>query len=72
MFNDRTKLTKEIVNLMDEAYSQYLKIFDTRIPVSVKVGEANFRYKSIIEYDPKSKVSLAYQEFGKEYLNYGK
>lgn len=71
MFNDRTKLTKEIVNLMDEAYSGHLKIFHTRIPTSVKVGEANFRYKSVIEYEPKSKVALAYQEFGKEYLSYG-
>lgn len=71
MINDRTKLTKEIVNLMDEAYSEYLKIFDTRIPVSIKVGEANFRYKSVMEYDPRSKVALAYKDFGKEYLSYG-
>lgn len=71
MINDRTKLTKEILHLMNEAYSEHVKIFDTRIPISVKVGEANFRYKSIVEYEPKSKVAIAYKQFGKEYLEYG-
>jgi chromosome partitioning protein len=71
MINDRTKLTKEILHLMNEAYSGHVKIFDTRIPISVKVGEANFRYKSIVEYEPKSKVAIAYKQFGKEYLEYG-
>lgn len=72
MFDNRTKLTKEIVNLMNEAYSEHLRIFNTRIPISIKVGEANFRYKSVIEYEPKSKASLAYKDFGEEYLNYAR
>ena len=72
MFNDRTRLTKEIVNLMEEAYKGHLQIFDTRIPVSIKVGESNFRYKSVIEYEPKSKVALVYKEFGREYIGNGK
>ena len=71
MFSDRTKISKEILNLMNDAYSEHIRIFDSKIPVSVKVGEANYRYKSVIEYDPKSKVALAYQDFGKEYLSYG-
>ncbi len=71
MINDRTKLTKDILHLLNEAYSEFVKIFETRIPVSIKVGEANFRYKSIVEYEPKSKVAIAYKQFGKEYLGYG-
>jgi chromosome partitioning protein len=71
MFSDRTKLTKEILNLMNDAYSGHIKIFESKIPVSIKVGEASYRYKSVIEYEPKSKVALAYQDFGKEYLSYG-
>jgi len=71
MFSDRTKLTKEILNLMNDAYSEYIRIFDNKIPVSIKVGEASYRYKSVIEYEPKSKVALAYKDFGKEYLSYG-
>lgn len=71
MFSDRTKLTKEILSLMNDAYSEHIRIFDNKIPVSIKVGEASYRYKSVIEYEPKSKVALAYKEFGKEYLSYG-
>lgn len=72
MFSDRTKLSREILSLMNDAYSEHIRIFESKIPVSIKVGEANYRYKSVIEYEPKSKVSLAYQDFGKEYLSYGK
>ena len=71
MFSDRTKLSKEILHLMNEAYSDHVRIFESKIPVSIKAGEASYRYKSVIEYDPKSKVAQAYQDFGKEYLSYG-
>lgn len=71
MYSERTKLSKEILNLINDAYSEHIRIFESKIPVSVKVGEASFRYKSVIEYDPKSKVALAYKDFGKEYLSYG-
>ena len=55
---ERTKLSKEILNLINDAYSEHIRIL-SKIPVSAKVGEASFRYKSVIEYDPKSKVALA-------------
>lgn len=71
MFSERTRLTKEILNLMNEAYSDYIRIFENKIPVSVMAGEASYRYKSIIEYKPTSKVALAYKDFGREYLGYG-
>lgn len=71
MFSDRTKLTKEILNLINEAYSEQIRIFENKIPMSIKVGEASYRYKSVIEYEPRSKVAMAYRDFGKEYLNYG-
>lgn len=71
MFAERTKISQEILNLIKDAYSEHLRVFENRIPSSVKVGEASYNYKSIIEYDNKSKVALAYQCFGKEYLSYG-
>lgn len=72
MFSDRTKLSKEILNLINDAYSEHIRIFENKIPMSIKVGESSYQHKSVIEYEPKSKVALAYQEFGKEYLNYGR
>lgn len=36
--------------------------------MSIKVGEANYNGKSIIEYNPSNKVSIAYENFAKEFL----
>jgi chromosome partitioning protein len=68
MIEERTLLSKEIVNLINEAYGKQIRIFENKIPVSVKVGESNFKNKSIIEYQPGNKVAIAYNEFAKEYL----
>lgn len=67
MFTERTKLSKEIVNLINDSYGSHIKIFESKIPVSVKVGEAVLNYKSIIEFDPKGKVAIAYKNFAEEY-----
>ncbi|KUO71676.1 MAG: chromosome partitioning protein ParA [Desulfosporosinus sp. BRH_c37] len=67
MFTERTKLSKEIVNLINESYGNHIKIYENKIPVSVKVGEAVLNYKSIVEFDPKGKVAVAYKNFVKEY-----
>lgn len=68
MYTERIKLSKEVLAIIQEAYGEHIHIFKSRIPVSVKVGEANMKSKSTIEYDPKNKVSNAYVEFTKEVL----
>lgn len=68
MFTERTILSKEIVNLIDEAYGKQIKVFENKIPASVKVGESNLKNKSIIEYQPGHKVAVAYTKFVEEYL----
>lgn len=37
------------------------------VSVSVKTGEAILNKKSVIEYDPKNKVSEAYKNFASEW-----
>lgn len=69
MFAERTKLAKEIITLLNAAYSGNLKIFDSKIPSSIKVGEASYNFKSVIEYDGNSKVAQAYKDFGREYVS---
>ena len=44
-----------------------MKILENMIQVSVKTGEAILNKKSVIEYEPKNKVSEAYQHFAKEW-----
>ncbi len=66
MYTERMKLSKEILSIIQEAYGSSINIFKNKIPNSVRVSEANMKSKSIIEYDSKNKVSVAYREFAKE------
>lgn len=65
MYAERMKLSKEVLAIIKEAYGSSINIFNSKIPTSVKVVEANMRSKSTIEYDPKNKVSIVYGEFAK-------
>lgn len=74
MLNQRTNLSKEMIKTLNESvefvkikFNLDMKIFESKIPISVKTGEAIMNKKSIIEYDPKNKVSGAYQNFANEW-----
>jgi chromosome partitioning protein len=68
MINERTRLSKEILSLINEAYGSHIRVFESKIPISVRVGEAVYNYKSIMEYDPDGKVATAYKNFAREYV----
>jgi chromosome partitioning protein len=70
MFESRTNLSRDILNMIKNSYGDYIRVFDTVIPRSVKVGEANANSKSIIEYMPNNKAAIAYNNFTNELLNY--
>jgi chromosome partitioning protein len=70
MCDTRTNLYREVRELMDKTYSQSIRIFDTIIPHSTKVGEANLLRKSVVLYDAKSKPAQAYQKFAEELIAY--
>jgi len=71
MCDERTRLFRDAKALLDDFSEGKIKIFDTRIPSTVKVGEANYGGVSIIDFDAKSKAALAYMEFAKEVVNNG-
>ena len=66
MCDERTNLFREAKNLLDEHYGGKIRIFDTRIPNTVKVGEANYYNRSILDYDANSKAAHAYTAFARE------
>lgn len=72
MFEERTNLSKSILEMIEESYGENIKIFKTRIPKSVKVGEANLQSMSIVDYMPDHKASRAYENFAKELINNGR
>jgi len=66
MCDERTRLFREAKTLLDEHYGDKIKIFNTHIPSTVKVGEANYASRSLLDYDPTGKAALAYAAFAKE------
>ncbi len=66
MFKENTNLAKRVENIIHEAYGEHIKIFDSKIPNTVKVGEANSKFKSVIEYAPKHKASEKYISLAEE------
>ncbi|MDA3845428.1 MAG: ParA family protein, partial [Vallitaleaceae bacterium] len=71
MFDERTNLAKDMMDMIENSYGEHIRVFKTKIPKSVKVGEANLQSKSIMEYMPTNKAAIAYQEFTKELITNG-
>ena len=71
MCDERTNLFKEAKKLLDDFCGDKMKIFDTHIPSTVKVGEANYSSRCIMDYDSKSKAALAYMDLAKEVIAHG-
>ncbi|MCL2775327.1 MAG: ParA family protein [Oscillospiraceae bacterium] len=69
--DERTRLFRDAKNLLDENYGGKIKIFNTHIPNTVKVGEANYASRSIIDYDADSKAAHAYTAFAREVFGDG-
>lgn len=70
MCDERTKLFRDAKALLDEYCGGRLKMFGARIPITVKVGEANYCSTSILDYDEKSKAAIAYKMFAKEVMGH--
>lgn len=72
MFDERTNLAKDMVEMIEQSYGEHIRVFNGKIPKSVKVGEANLQSKSIMEYMPNNKAAIAYQTFTKELITNGR
>ena len=68
MYNGRLRFSKAILESLENAYGDYIRIFESKIPQSVRAVEHTAVGKSIYLHDPKCKVSLAYEALAKEVL----
>ena len=64
--DERTRLYREAKNLIDEHYGDKIRIYNTHIPSTVKVGEANYASRSVMDYDSGNRAAQAYIAFAKE------
>ncbi len=72
MVDNRTNYAKDITALLIQTYGSKVRIFENRIPMSVRAAETSAEGISIYEHDPKGKVAGAYQSLTKEVLGNGK
>jgi chromosome partitioning protein len=68
MYSDRINIHKEIVKVIEEAFERHLRIFNTKIPVSIKATESQTLSISVFEHDPSSKLAESYSLFTNEFL----
>lgn len=69
MYDNRLTFHKEMVDTIQETFKG-LKVFNTKIPISVRVAETQAKSMNIFDYDPNGKVSKNYEEFTKELISY--
>jgi chromosome partitioning protein len=66
MYDPRNRLTHEIAEEVKKHFKWI--IFQTTIPRSVRVSEAQSFGKSILDYEPSHKVSEAFKSLADEFL----
>ncbi|MCC8086791.1 MAG: ParA family protein, partial [Clostridium sp.] len=62
----RTKLCKLLTEQVTNSFQEQIRIFNTKIPNTVKVGESIYYSMPIGQYSLKSSASIAYWQFAKE------
>ena len=68
MYDGRLNFHKQVLDIVNSAYGQYFRIFETKIPISVRVTETQAQNRSIYDLDPKGRIAEAYAAFSKELI----
>ena len=70
MCEKRTTLCKVLTDEVAESIQGQVRIFESQIPSTVKVGESIYYGKPLEEYAPKSSAAVAYRNLAKEIVSY--
>ena len=68
MVDERTNLSREIMELIRTGYDSNIRVFETKIPKSIRAAESTVMGSSIFRYDTNGKVAGAYDQLVKEVL----
>lgn len=71
MYKSRFRLTRTVEELVRNTYKQAIPIYNTKIPYSIRSGEAVIYKQSVMEYAEKNNVAIAYQSLAREVLQHG-
>ena len=70
MCDVRTNLCKVITEQVTDTFEGQIRIFDSKIPNTVKVGESVYYSEPLLEYVPECKACEAYENLAKELSAY--
>ncbi len=68
MVDKRTNYAKDIIETVNDAYADKIRVFQFNIPMSVRAVETSAEGSSLYVYDPNGKASNAYMELVKEII----
>ena len=68
MCDARTILCKTITEQVAETFQGQIRIFKSKIPNTVKVGESVYYCEPLIEYAPDCNACRAYDRFAEEVI----
>ena len=71
MVDRRTNFSKEIIELLHDNYGEYINIFKTAIPFSIRAAETSAEGVSIYKHDLKGRVAEAYKKLVEEVIDDG-
>lgn len=66
MCDMRTNLCKTIMEQVEETFQGQIRVFDSKIPSTVKVGESVYYSEPLLEYAPNSAACKAYKKLAEE------
>jgi len=66
MFDSRTNLSQQVVEEVKKFFAE--KVYETKVPRTIKLAEAPSFGKPAFLYDPTGKGTQAYLDFAKEFL----
>ncbi len=69
MCEARTNLCRTLTEQVTESFQGQIRIFDTRIPHTVKVGESIYYSMPVERYSPKASAGIAYRKFAEELIS---
>ena len=70
MCDGRTKLCKTIIEQVEETFQGQIRIFESKIPSTVKVGESVYYSEPLLEYASNSNACRAYERLAGEVIAY--
>ncbi len=68
MCDERTNLCKVITEQILDTFEGQIRVFESRIPNTVKVGESVYYSEPLLEYAPGSRACEAYQKLAGEVI----